>query len=90
MVNSLCAGLGKARGAVILSTARQGTCFLPIVYPMAYFWGANGVASVQAVADLLTIALALPMIRSIKGEIHREAEIRVAREDALLTPAAGR
>ena len=90
MVNSLCAGLGKARGAVILSTARQGTCFLPIVYPMAYFWGANGVASVQAVADLLTIALALPMIRSVKGEIRREAEIRAAREDALLTPAAGR
>ena len=90
MVNSLCAGLGKARGAVILSTARQGTCFLPIVYPMAYFWGANGVASVQAVADLLTIALALPMIRSVKGEIRREAEIRAAREDALLASAAGR
>ena len=90
MVNSLCAGLGKARGAVILSTARQGTCFLPIVYPMAYFWGANGVASVQAVADLLTIALALPMIRSVKGEIRREAEIRAAREDALLPTDAGR
>lgn len=90
MVNSLCAGLGKARGAVILSTARQGTCFLPIVYPMAYFWGANGVASVQAVADLLTIALALPMIRSVKREIRREAESQSAREDAPLQPAAGR
>lgn len=48
VVNMLCAGLGRARGAVLLSTSRQGTCFLPIVYPMAYFWGAYGVAAVQA------------------------------------------
>jgi hypothetical protein len=30
------------------------------------------------------------MIRSVKGEIRREAEIRAAREDALLPTDAGR
>ena len=61
IVNMLCVGIGKAKGATALSTARQGTCFLPIVYPMARFGGAYGIASVQAVADVLTLALAVPI-----------------------------
>ena len=73
VVNMLCAGLGKALGAVLLSTARQGTCFLPIVFPMAYFLGATGVAAVQAVADVLSIALAVPLVRQVKRMIHEAA-----------------
>ena len=69
VVNMLCAGLGQARGAVLLSTSRQGTCFLPIVYPMALLWGAAGVAAVQAVADILSMALAVPIIRKVKRQI---------------------
>ena len=61
IVNMLCVGIGKAKGATALSTARQGTCFLPIVYPMARFGGAYGIASVQAVADVLTLVLAIPI-----------------------------
>ena len=71
VVNMLCAGLGNAKGAVLLSTARQGTCFLPIVYPMALLWGSLGVVSVQAVADVLTLLLAAPLIRKVKiGRAH--------------------
>lgn len=73
VVNMLCAGLGRAGGAVLLSTARQGTCFLPIVYPMARLLGAVGVASVQAVADVLSIALAVPLIRRVKAQIRQAA-----------------
>lgn len=73
VVNMLCAGLGRAGGAVLLSTARQGTCFLPIVFPMAHLMGAAGVASVQAVADVLSIALAVPMVRRVKAMIRRAA-----------------
>ena len=80
VVNMLCAGLGKALGAVLLSTARQGTCFLPIVYPMTMLGGANGVAAVQAVADVLSIALAVPLVRRMK------AMIRQAAQDAALRP----
>ena len=71
VVNMFCAGLGNAKGALALSTARQGTCFLPIVYPMAWLLGAYGVATVQAVADLLSLALAVPIIRSMKKKIAR-------------------
>ena len=73
VVNMLCAGLGRAKGAILLSTARQGTCFLPIVYPMTWLWGAAGAASVQAAADLLTVFLALPLIREMKRQIRAAA-----------------
>ena len=62
VVNMFCVGLGNAKGAFILATSRQGSCFIPILYPMAFLWGAYGVASVQAVADVLTLALAVPII----------------------------
>jgi len=61
MVNMLCVGLGNARGAMLLATARQGSCFLPILYPLAWLFGAYGLASAQAAADVLSLALAIPI-----------------------------
>ncbi len=69
VINMLCAGLGNARGAFLLATSRQGTCFVPVLYPMAYLWGAIGVASVQAVADILSLALAVPILLSVRRKI---------------------
>ena len=61
MVNMLCAGLGNARGAFLLATSRQGTCMLPVLYPLAYFFAEFGLATVQAVADVLSLVLAIPI-----------------------------
>ena len=77
VVNGLCAGLGYAGFAVALSTSRQGTCFLPIVYIMARLLGENGIAAVQAVADCLTLVLAVPILRVVFRRIQDA-------EDALL------
>ena len=77
IVNMLCVGLGNAKGAFLLSTARQGSCFVPILYPLAWAFGAYGVASVQALADVLTLALAIPII------ISMTKKIRLAKENAL-------
>ena len=74
IVNMFCAGLGNAKGALALSTARQGTCFIPILYPLAFFFGAYGIASVQAIADVLTVFLAVPIIRKMQKEIRAAAE----------------
>ena len=82
VVNMFCAGLGNARGALLLSASRQGTCFLPIVYPMSWAWGAYGVAAVQAVADLLTLILALPLIRRVKRQIQAAADAQAAERSA--------
>ena len=73
IVNMLCAGLGNARGALILSTSRQGTCFLPILYPLAWIFGAYGIACVQAIADILSLVLAIPILRKTRKAVN-EAE----------------
>lgn len=70
IVNMLCAGLGNAGGAMLLATSRQGSCFLPLLYPLAYFFGAYGIASVQGAADVLSLVLAVPicifMVKKVK------------------------
>jgi len=73
VVNMFCSGLGKAKGALLLATARQGSCFLPIVYPMSWLFKANGVAAVQAVADVLTLCLAFPLMRKVLKEVRTKA-----------------
>jgi len=76
VVNMLCAGLGNAKGALALSTSRQGSCFIPILYPMAFVFGAYGIASVQAVADVLSLVIAIPigiyMSKRIKNAMRQE------------------
>ncbi len=69
VVNMLCAGLGQAKAALILSTSRQGTCFLPILYPLYWLFGAIGVACVQAVADALSLLIAVPILRKVHKKI---------------------
>ena len=73
IVNTYCAGLGNAKGALLLSTSRQGTCFIPLLYPASYFFGEYGLAAVQAVADILTLGLAIPVLRSVQKKVS-EAE----------------
>ena len=70
IVNMYCVGLGNAKGALALSTARQGSCFLPILYPLAWIFGAYGVGAVQAVADVLTLVLAIPILGGINKKLH--------------------
>ena len=74
IVNMYCVGLGNARGALALSTARQGSCFLPILYPLAWIFDAWGVGSVQALADVLTLALAIPILKGINKKLQAAME----------------
>ena len=69
VVNMYCAGLGDGRGALMLSTSRQGSCFLPILYPVAWLFKAIGVAAVQALADILSLALAIPILMRIQKKV---------------------
>ena len=74
MVNMLCAGLGNAKGAFALATARQGSCFIPILFPLAWIFGEYGVGAVQAVADVLTVALAVPIMAGMNRKIDAAME----------------
>lgn len=73
VVNMLCAGLGNAKGALALSTARQGSCFIPVLYPLAWIFGAYGIACVQGVADVLTLLLAVPIMVGMHKKIKAAA-----------------
>ena len=79
VVNMLCTALGNAVGSFILSTARQGTCLVPILFPLAHYFAAYGISSAQAVADLLTLVLAIPiciiMLRKINEAYRKESII---------------
>ena len=78
-VNMLCAGLGNAKGALILASARQGTCFIPILHLMAWPLAGYGVSKVQAAADLLSLALAIPiaigMGRKIRNAMQQQEKL---------------
>ena len=74
IVNMYCVGLGNAKGALALSTARQGSCFLPILYPLAWIFDAWGVGSVQALADVLTLVLAIPILKNINKKLQAAME----------------
>ena len=80
VVNMLCAGLGRAKGAFLLATARQGTCFIPVLYPLVYFFEAYGIVAVQAVADVLSLIIAIPIAikvtREVKAAQRAQLEIR--------------
>ena len=82
VVNMFCTGLGNAFGAFLLATSRQGTCFIPLLYPFAALWGANGICAVQAAADVLSMALAVPLILFMLRKVRR-AEERHLQEEKL-------
>ena len=67
IINMFYAGIGKAKWALAMSTARQGYLFIPIVFIMPALFGTYGVASVQAAADLISLAISIPlMIKAYK------------------------
>lgn len=61
IVNMFYSGIGRAKEALILSTARQGYCFLPIALIVPWLIGVNGVAATQALADLVSLLIIVPM-----------------------------
>ncbi len=71
VVNMYCAALGKADYALALSTSRQGSCFLPILYPITYFLKSYGVACIQGVADVLSLVLAIPILKKIQKKVDK-------------------
>ncbi|MBO5727342.1 MAG: MATE family efflux transporter [Oscillospiraceae bacterium] len=85
VVNMFCAGLGYAGKAFLLATARQGSCFLPILYPMAVLWGEIGIVAVQAVADVLTLVLAVPIVLLVLRQVEEKRQQVQAEEGNALT-----
>ena len=58
--------------ATVLSSARQGLFFIPCVLVMPAIWGLQGVIACQAVADILSFLLAIPLVGSVLYELRRK------------------
>ena len=79
-INMLCAGLGNAKGAFMLATSRQGTCLIPILFPVSALFGAYGLCYVQACADVLSLAFAIPIIIYMTKKINNAEKQQLAAE----------
>ena len=69
------AGIGKAKWALLMSTARQGYLFIPLVFILPPLFGTYGVASVQAAADLISLAISIPLMLKAYKMIKEAAEV---------------
>ncbi len=60
----------KPLRANILSSARRGLVFIPFIIIMPHLFGLMGVAMCQAVSDVVTFAIAIPIVRSAFKEMQ--------------------
>lgn len=61
IINMFYAGIGKAKYALLMSTARQGYVFIPVAIIAPLILKEVGVASAQGIADALCLAIAVPL-----------------------------
>ena len=67
--------IGKSWTATLLSMSRQGIFFLPLILILPRFIGLTGVQITQALSDVLTFMVSLPLVifffRGLDTELHR-------------------
>lgn len=68
--NMMFQSIGKAKEASILSLARQGLFFIPLLLILPSFSGILGIQLSQPISDILTFAIALPMGIKVLNELN--------------------
>ena len=71
MCNMMLQSIGKGLKASIVASARQGLCFIPLIYILPFFFGLTGVEICQAVADVFTLAISVPIGLSVVHEMQK-------------------
>ena len=75
MCNMMTQTIGKALRASFLSIARQGLFFIPAILILPHLFGIFGLEMSQAVADVVTFSLAIPLqIKTLKEMDAEEHE----------------
>lgn len=73
LCNMLLQTIRKPVRAVVLSSARQGLFFIPFILLLPYCLGLQGVEMTQAVADLCSFLLALPLTVPVLRAMRADA-----------------
>lgn len=71
MCNMMLQSVGKGLKASIVASARQGLCFIPLIMILPHFFGLFGVEICQAVSDVLTLAISVPIGMSVIREMQK-------------------
>lgn len=74
MCNMMLQSIGKGLKASIVASARQGLCFLPLIFILPHFFGLTGVEICQMVSDIMTLAISVPIGFSVINEMKLQAE----------------
>lgn len=75
MCNMMLQSIGKGLKASIVASSRQGLCFLPLIYILPSFFGLQGIEMCQAIADVLTLAISVPIGYSVIKEMKNAENI---------------
>lgn len=67
----------KPLRANVLSSARKGLVFIPFILLLPHLFGLMGVAMCQAVCDVVTFLIAIPIVRSAFGEMRLQENSRM-------------
>lgn len=63
--NMMLQTIRKSVRATILSSARQGLFYIPLIFILPHFFGLHGIEMCQAISDILTFFLAIPLVYSV-------------------------
>lgn len=81
IINMFHAGIGQAKYALLMSTARQGYVFIPVAIILPMLLGETGVAATQAVADIFCLIIAIPLaIKAYKLITEQETKMELEKE----------
>ncbi len=69
MSNMMLQTIRKPVRATLVSSARQGLFFIPLIFILPHYLGLRGVEMCQAIADVLTFLLAIPLTCSVLREL---------------------
>ena len=72
IVNMYYAGTGRAGRALVINISRQGYCLWPTLFIAPIFLGVYGIASAQAIADLLSMIVVIPFAIMALKELNRK------------------
>ncbi len=74
MCNMMLQSIGKGLKASIVASARQGLCFLPLIFILPHFFALTGVEMCQMVSDIMTLAISVPIGLSVIKEMKLQEE----------------
>ena len=73
MTNMMLQSMGRGVKATITSSAKNGICFIPLILILPHFFGILGVEITQTCADVLSLAISIPMVYAELKLLSREA-----------------